>query len=187
MIKNPRNLLWLIPVLLFVTSLLWKPVLNSFLQPRGVYDPSFSSQPTEQQSFVMDAITITMSSWGRVEWVINAKKAFTVKSDKEIGMIGVDALYTGDEKEQTRIISDRGIYTVDESHLVLIDNVVVDRPVSQQKMYTDLLHYYNEQKMIISPGNVEIRGPDFTISSGRLEYDLVSKGYDFSNRVVCEF
>jgi LPS export ABC transporter protein LptC len=188
MIKNPRNLLWLMPVLLFVTSPLWKPALTSFLQPRGVYDPSVIRQPTEQQqSFVMDAITITMSSWGRVEWVINAKKAFTAKSDNEIGMIGVDALYTGDEKEQVRIISDRGIYTVDESHLVLIDNVVVDRPVSQQKMYTDLLHYYSDKKMIISPGKVEIRGPDFTIRSGRLEYDLVSKGYDFSNRVICEF
>lgn len=188
MIKDPRNLLWLVPLMLFVTSPLWKPAVTSFLQPRGMFDPSAVKQPTEQQqSFVMDAITITMSSWGRVEWIVNAKQAFTVKSDKEIGMLEVDALYTGDEKEHTRITSDRGLYNIDESHLVLIENVVVDKPVSQQRMYTDLLHYYNDKKMIISPGKVEIRGPDFTIRAGRLEYDLVSKGYDFSNRVICEF
>lgn len=135
----------------------------------------------------MDAITITMSSMGKVEWVVKGKKAFTVKSDKEFGMIGVDALYTGDEKEKTRITSDQGMYNVDKSHLVFIDQVVVDKPKSQQKMYTDLLHYYNDKKMAISPGNVEIRGPDFSIKAGRLDYDLAEKSYDFSNRVICKF
>ena len=188
MIKNPRNLLWMIPVMLFVTSPLWKPALMAFLQPRGVYDPLVLRPPTEQQqSFVMDAITITMSSLGRVEWVVNAKQAFTVKSDNEIGMIDVDALYTGDEKDQTRITSERGMYNVDKSHLVLIDNVVVDKSASQQQMFTDLLHYYNDKKLIVTPGVVEIKGPDFTIRAGSLEYDLVSKNYDFSNRVICEF
>ena len=188
MTKNPRNLLWLIPVLLFVTSPLWKPALTAFLQPRGIYDPLVVRQPTEQQqSFIMDAITITMSSLGRVEWVVNAKQAFTVKSDKEIGMIDVDALYTGEGKEQTRVTSERGLYNVDKSHLVLIDNVVVDKSSSQQQIYTDLLHFYNDKKLIVTPGAVKIKGPDFTISAGSLEYDLVSNNYDFSNRVICEF
>lgn len=187
MIKNPRNLLWLLPLLLFVTSPLWKPALSTFLQPRGVYDPTGENQNTEEQSFVMDAVTITMSNWGQVEWIINAKQAFTGKSDKEIGMIDVDALYTGEKKENTRITSDRGLYNVNSSHLVLIDNVVVDKPVSQQQLYTDLLHYYNDEKIVVTPTQVEIKGPNFTIRAGRLEYDLVSKGYDFSNRVICEF
>lgn len=188
MIKNPRNLLWFIPLLLFVTSPLWKPPLSAFLQPRGTYDPDGAREPVKQeQSFVMDAVTITMSSWGRVEWVVNARQAFTGKSDKEIGMLDVDALYTGEEKEHTRITSERGLYDLDKSHLVLIDNVVVDKPVSQQQLYTDLLHYYNTEKLIVSPGKVRINGPDFTIRAGRLEYDLVSRGYDFSKRVICEF
>lgn len=189
MIKNPRNLLWLIPLLLFMTSPFWKPGLSAFLQPRGVYDPEgLQQQPEEKgQSFVMDAITLTMSSHGTIEWVVNAKQAFTVKSDKEIGMLGVDALYTGDEKENTRITSERGIYNMDKGHLVLIDQVVVDKPRSKQKMFSDLLHYYNNEKMLVSPGKVKIQGPDFVIQAGRLDYDLISKNYDFSNRVVCEF
>jgi LPS export ABC transporter protein LptC len=111
-----------------------------------------------------------------------------VKSDKEIGMIDVDALYTGGEgKEQTRVTSERGMYNVDKSHLVLIDNVVVDKSSSQQQIFTDLLHFYNDKKLIVTPGAVKIKGPDFTISAGSLEYDLVSNNYDFSNRVICEF
>lgn len=188
MIRNPRNLLWLIPLFLFVTSPLWKPPLTSFLQPRGYYDPNAEDGSTESgQSFVMDALTITMSSWGQVEWVINARQAFTGKTDKEIGMIEVDARYKGDKEEPTRITSERGLYNVDTSHLVLIDNVVVDRQASQQKLYTELLHYYNDEKVVVSPGKVTINGPDFSIKAGRLEYDLVSKGYDFSNRVICNF
>lgn len=188
MIRNPRNLLWLIPLALFITSPFWMSAVSSFLQPRGVYDPEAPEQENAQgQSFIMDAITITMSSLGEVEWIVNAKQAFTVKSDKEIGMIGVDARYVGDEKEEAQITSERGVYNVDKGHLVLIDKVVVDKPVSRQTLLTDLLHYYNEDKLVVSPGKVEIRSPDFTIRAGRLDYDLISKNYDFSNGVVCEF
>jgi len=188
MIKNPRNLLWFIPLLFFITSPLWKPALESFLKPRGVFDPmEISEEPDKQQSFVMDALTITMTSWGNVEWVIKADQAFTGKTDKEIGMIGVNALYKGEKKERTRITSDRGLYMIDTSHLVLIDNVVVEKSVAKQKMFTDLLHFYNRDKRIVSPGSVRIKGPDFTIRAGRLDYDLISRDYDFSNRVICEF
>ncbi len=188
MIKNPRNLLWLIPLALFVATPLWKPALTAFLKPRGGYDPLVVEEERErEQSFVMDALTITMSSWGRVDWEIQASQAFTGKTDKEIGMVDVDALYTGEKNEQTRITSDRGLYNVNKGHLVLIDNVVVEKPVSRQTMYTQLLHYYNDDKRIVSPGDVEIKGPDFNIRAGRLDYDLISRNYDFSNRVICEF
>ena len=40
MLKNPRNLLWLIPLVLLVTSPLWKPALTDFLTPRGGFDSS---------------------------------------------------------------------------------------------------------------------------------------------------
>lgn len=188
MIKNPRNLLWLIPLLLFLTSPLWKPPLEGFLKPRGVYDPGGDGQQVnDRQSFAMDSLTITLSSWGKVEWLVNARQAFTTKNDNEIGMIDVDALYTGDKKEKTRITSNRGIYKIDQGHLVLIDDVVVDKTKTKKKMFTDLLHYYSNDKMVVSPGKVKIQGPDFTIRAGRLDYDLVSNNYDFSNRVICDF
>ena len=188
MLKNPRNLLWLIPLIFFVTSPLWIPGVRTFLKPRGGFEPaSVVPNPGQQkQQFIMDEITITMSSAGRVEWIINAERAYTIKSDKEIGMIEVDAVYTADEDDKAHITSGRGKYNVDTKHLTLIDNVVIVKPTAQQEMYTDLLHYYNTKKMVVCPGDVELRGPDFTVEAGRLDYDLARHRYDFSGRVKVE-
>ena len=78
MLKNPRNLLWLIPLALFIATPLWKPALTAFLKPRGGYDPLVVEEERErEQSFVMDALTVTMSSWGKVDWVIRASQAYS--------------------------------------------------------------------------------------------------------------
>lgn len=188
-VKNPRNLLWLVPLALFLTSPLWKPGLASFLKPRGGYEstPQISFDEEPAQSFIMDSITITMSSEGRVEWVVNAERAFTGQSDKEIGMIDVDALYTDEEKNETTVTSSQGMYDVDARHLILMDNVIIRKPAAKQEMYTDLLHYYDAEKRVVSPGDVEIKGPEYSIKAGRLNYDLASKAYDFRERVKVDF
>ncbi len=181
--------MWFVPLVLFLTSPLWKPVVASYLKPRGGYEAQSSviTDNEPAQSFIMDNITITMSNRGRVEWVVNAERAFTAESDKEIGMIEVDAVYTDTDEEVTRITSSQGMYHVDQRHLILIDDVVISKPSSKQDMYTDLLHYYDARKMIVSPGDLEIIGPDYSIEAGRLDYDLANKGYDFSNRVIVNF
>ncbi|HEB50553.1 MAG TPA: LPS export ABC transporter periplasmic protein LptC [Desulfobulbus sp.] len=188
MMKNPRNLLWLIPVLLFVSGPLWKPALVSFLTPRGDFEASLpGSGEGESQNFIMDSITITLNSEGRKEWIIKAARAFTGRTDRELGMIGVDALYVGkDPKQPIRISSNRGTYYLDERHLILIDSVVVRKPATHEVLYTDLLHYYDQTKMVISPVDVEIVGKGFTIRAGRMDYDLSTDGYDFSNGVIVD-
>lgn len=187
--KNPRNLLWSVPLVLFLTSPLWKPGVASFLKPPGGYAPptSITIEQAPAQNFVMDTVTITMSNRGRVEWVINAERAFTAKSDKDIAMVEVDAVYTNVDEKVTHITSSTGRYQVDDRHLTLIDNVVIRKPALQQKMYTDLLHYYDATKMAVSPDDLEIIGPDFSIQAGRMDYDLANDGYDFSDRVVVDF
>jgi LPS export ABC transporter protein LptC len=188
MFRQPRNLLWLIPVLLFVTSPLWKAPLSAFLRPRGDFPAPSAGIDADNRSrtFVLDAITITLYSFGKSEWVINAARAFTGASDREIGLEEVDAEYKGEKREKTLITSLKGVYGVDDQHLILIDDVVIVQPESRQRMYTDLLHYYNEGKKVVCPGWVRITGPDFTITAGRLDYDLVSNDYDFGGRVKVE-
>jgi len=188
MIKNPRNLLWLIPVLLFVTSPLWKPGVTAFLKPRGEYaSPSAAKDRQQTQNFSMDSLTLTMTNTGRVTWVVNAESAYTGKTDREIEMLGVNALYTGEGPEKTYITSKSGRYDIDASHLILKDDVVVRKPAARQVMKTELLHYYDRTKMVISPVRVDLKGPNFSIRAGRMDYDLISHGYDFSGRVLCRF
>ncbi len=181
--KNKRNLLWMIPLALFVFSPLWKPSVTNFLKPRGGYDPQLAALSNkQQQNFVMDSITITLTNAGKEEWVVNAKRAFTGKTDQELGMIEVDALYKGKEDPVT-MSSNKGTYFINERHLVLIDNVIIRKPKTREELYTDLLHYYDATKMVVSPVEVDIKGPKFSLQAGRMDYDLSTDGYDFSKRV----
>ena len=187
MIKNPRNLLWIIPLGLLLSSPLWESYVADFLKPRGGYDATVAEAYTRQsQNFVMDKLTITLSNNGRAEWTVNAERAFTGKTDREIGMIEVDALYTGKGKDPIAITSNRGTYLMDDRHLMLIDNVVLRKLASKEELFTDLLHYYDATKMVTSPVDVVIKGPRFSLRAGRMDYDLSSDGYDFNDRVSME-
>lgn len=189
MIKNPRNFLWLVPLFLFLTSPIWEPKAASFLKPRGTFDTIALKNNDQEisQNFMMDSLTLTMTTMGRVDWVIHAKRAFTGKNDREIEMIGIDAKYTAKDNTLSHITSDRATYLVDTRHLSLIDNVIIRKPLQQQEMYTDLLNYYDATKMAVSPGDVEIKAPGFSIRAGRMDYDLSSDAYDLSNHVICKF
>jgi len=185
MINNPRNLLWMLPLLLLLTSPLWRPPLTAFLAPRGGYNPKLA-QPEEEtpiQNFIMDSVAITLTSKGRPEWQIDADRAFTNEQGHDIEMAGVSAMYIGADKEPTNITSNKGKYFIDQRHLVLTDRVVLTKPAKDQRLLSERLDYYDGTKMVVSPGRVELRSPKIKLTAGRMDYDLETGGYDFSNRV----
>ena len=179
--KNPRNLLWAIPLALFITSPLWKPAVASFLKPRGDFATTHST--IASQHFQMDGIAITLTSNGKEEWLITSERAQTGANDREILMEVVQAKYIGKERPPTNINSQRGQYFINDRHLILIDDVVIKKPLTNEVMYTDRLHYYDETKMAVSPDDVELQGPKFHLQAGRMDYDLSTNGYDFGDRV----
>jgi LPS export ABC transporter protein LptC len=185
MIKNPRNLLWMLPLLLFVTSPLWRPPVVAFLTPRGGYNPKLAQPDNESpvQNFIMDAVAITLTSNGKEEWQIDADRAYTGEHDHEIEMVGVRARYIGTEREPTHVTSRKGKYYIDQRHLVLTDQVVISKPTKNQQLMSDQLDYHDATKMVVSPGKVDLRGPGLKLTAGRMDYDLSTGGYDFSNRV----
>jgi LPS export ABC transporter protein LptC len=185
MINNPRNILWIVPLLLLLTSPLWKSPLAAFLAPRGGYSPQLAQPENESptQDFIMDAVTITLTSKGQAEWQIDAERASTGGQDHEIEMVGVNARYIGTDKEPTQITSRKGNYSIDQRHLVLTDQVVISKPTKNQQLLSDQLDYYDATKMVVSPGKVDLQGPGLKVTAGRMDYDLSTGGYDFSNRV----
>jgi LPS export ABC transporter protein LptC len=187
--KNPRNLLWLIPLLLWLSSPLWKPSLTTFLVARGDFN---IGQPVEriknEHHFIMDEVTITITNRGRTDWEITAQQAYTGDSDRQIELITVHALYKGKgegrgKNEPVVVISDRGSYFIDKRHLVLKSNVLLRKTMTGEKLRTERLHYYGYEKMLISPTPVVITGPGLSLRAGRMDYDLATGGYKFSNRV----
>ncbi|WP_028317525.1 LPS export ABC transporter periplasmic protein LptC [Desulfobulbus elongatus] len=186
MIRNPRNLLWLVPLLLFVTSPLWQPPLAAFLTPRGGYNPKLA-QPQEEttpiQNFILDTVAITMTTNGKEEWQIDADRAYTLGNDHEIEMEEVSAMYIGTEKEPINIESRKGLYLVNKRHLVLTDHVKVVKPTKNQVMLSERLEYDDADKMLVSPGKVTILSPGMKLNAGRMDYDFSTEGFEFSDRV----
>lgn len=185
MIRNPRNLLWLMPVLLFVSSPLWQPPLAAFLAPRGGYNPKLA-QPRETtpiQNFILDTVAITMTTNGREEWQIDAGRAYTQGNDHEIAMEEVSAMYIGSEKEPINIKSRNGLYYIDKKNLVLTDQVKVVKPTKNQVLLSERLEYDDGGKTLVSPGQVTILAPGMKLRAGRMDYDFATDGFEFSNRV----
>ena len=185
MIGSYRNLLWVIPVGVLATSPLWKGAVADFLKPRGGYDEVAERAYQEQsQDFVMDDVVITFVTEGVQTWTIKARQARTGETDREIRMTDVDALYHKKGASPITIISKKGKYHMDDQHLTLIDDVVIVKPLQHEELYSDLLHYYDTTKMLVSPGDVEIRGPKFDLKAGSMDYDVSSGAYDFNDRVA---
>ena len=184
MIGSYRNLLWLIPVGILASSPLWKGYVADFLKPRGGYDEVAERAYQEQsQDFVMDDVLLTFSAEGVRTWTIKAEQAQTGETDREIYMTDVDALYHKKGESPLTITSKKGKYHLDDHHLTLIDDVVIVKPLQHEELYSDLLHYYDTTKMLVSPGDVEIKGPKFNLKAGRMDYDVSTGAYDFNDRV----
>ncbi|MCI5114535.1 MAG: LPS export ABC transporter periplasmic protein LptC [Candidatus Electrothrix sp. AW1] len=184
MIGSYRNLLWIIPIGVLAASPLWKEHLAKFLKPRGGYDEIAQRAYQEQsQDFVMENVVISFVTQGLPTWTIKAKQAQTGTTDREIYMLAVDALYHKQGKSPIKITSMSGMYYMDDQHLTLTDDVVIIKPLQHEEMYSDLLYYYDSNKMLISPGPVEIKSPKFNLKGGSMDYNVSTGAYNFNNGV----
>jgi LPS export ABC transporter protein LptC len=181
-----RNLLWLIPFLLFISFPLWRIPVASLLSPRGGYDPSLAERKLDAHNFTMDKVHITQSKNGKTALKIAADRAFTGKTVDEFKMEEVDAVITGDNNEKTFITARSGIFDKQTAILTLIDEVVVIKPKDQAELYTDLLIYNNKTNMAHSPGKTQVIGKGFEVRGTNLHINTLTKSYKIDGRVRCK-
>lgn len=184
MIGGARNLLWLMPLVLLLSHPLWQERAAAFLRPRGGYDAAaVQAWSQERRDFVMDDVVLHFSAHGEQTWTVRAAQAHTAETDREIEMTEVNAVYGKQGDDPVTVTSRRGRYHMDEKHLTLIDDVVLVKPVQHEELHTELLHYYDLTKKLVSPADVRIKGPNFNLRGGQMEYDVATKAYDFGGRV----
>jgi LPS export ABC transporter protein LptC len=179
-----RNLLWIIPLGLIASKPLWQQPVVEFLKPRGGYDAAAAQAYTqESQDFVMEDVVLTFNNKGELTWTVKAEQARTGKTDREIEMTAVHAVYNKKGDDPITVTSRTGRYQMDEKHLTLTKDVVLVKPVQQEELHTELLHYDDLTKKLVSPEKVKINGPNFDLQGGKMDYDVTNKGYDFGGRV----
>jgi LPS export ABC transporter protein LptC len=179
-----RNLLWLIPLSLILTKPFWQQPAAEFLKPRGGYDAAVEQMFTqERQDFIMEDVVLTFTNKGQQTWTVQAVQARTGKTDRDIDMSKVHAVYSKEGDDPITVTSQNGSYQMDDKHLTLTDDVILVKPVQHEELRSDVLHYYDLSKKLISPGKVIIDGPTFKLRGSKMDYDVSSKAYDFGGRV----
>ncbi|MEJ2056436.1 MAG: LPS export ABC transporter periplasmic protein LptC [Desulfofustis sp.] len=182
---NRRNLVWLIPTLLIVTFPLWRLPVGSFLAPRATDDTTITTMDEDRHDFVMQKVTIAQNQAGKKTAEIRSWQAYTGDKPEQYVLVGVDADLFDDQGNRVNVKADSGIYNTLTKHLILSNNVVVDRVGRNQKLYTDLLHYYEDKRVIDSPAATEMVAENARINGSSLHYDIVTGQYLIGGRVHC--
>jgi LPS export ABC transporter protein LptC len=133
----------------------------------------------------MEKVNILQNQDGRKTAVIRARKAHTGKDPNLIIMELVIADLFDEEGNITNVIANTGKYDSTTKMLTLIGDVVVNKTLDNQFLYTDLLHYDSEQRTISCPGKTRLEGENVAIDGGSLDYDIQSQTYVIDKGVSC--
>lgn len=182
---NRRSLVWLIPALMILTFPIWRIPVASFLAPRGIEDTKITTKSEDEHDFVMKTVRIEQNKAGAKTAEIRASQAFTSDKPDEFVLGDVDADMFDEQGNIVNIRAKTGLYNTETRHLILSKNVVVTRVSENQKLYSNLLHYYDNERLIDSPGDTRMVAEKADIKGSSLTYDIVTGQYLIGGRVYC--
>ena len=180
---NRRNLVWLIPVLMIVTFPVWQLPIASFLAPRGLEESDVTPGTEKEHDFVMQKVLITQNQAGEKTAEIRARQAFTSDEPDEFVLVEIDSDLFDDQGDMVNIKADSGIYNTQTKHLILNKNVIVSRDSQKQQLFTDLLHYFDDKRIIDSPVPTRMIAEGAEITGSSLRYDIVTGQFLVGGRV----
>jgi len=189
MLKDPRNLLWLVPLAAVLTMPLWKPFAADFLSPvrkeTGPAGPALTN-PRVLSSSEMDGVQFEQSRNGAKEWILSARRLYSTENDPDMQLEDVKALFFGTavENEKTRITSKRARYNAETRQITLQGEVVIQND-KDYEMQTESLEYLAAEKKIRTTSAVNIQGSNIEVSGNQLLYDIVTGNYSIAGDVVC--
>ena len=184
-ILTRRNAVWSIPLLLAITYPLWHIPLAAFLAPRGGFDSNYGKNEKESYNFHLKLPIIYEYKDGRQSAIIRAKTGYSTDKDDEYALEAVDADVFNLNGDLTHIVAKKGIFQTVERLLTLIDNVVIDKPADNQRLYSDLLYYDDIKQTVTCPGPTRLAGEDIEVTGSSFFYDVEAGRSEVGGRVNC--
>jgi len=190
MMKDPRNLLWIVPLAALLTFPLWKPFAADFLSPERQNSPSPVSTLTNSRiltSTEMDGVHFEQSKNGVKEWFLTASRLYSIENDSAMTLEDVSARFFGStaSNKETDIRSQKARYNTETKQLSLLGKVVIHNDRGYE-MKTESLDYLAVEKKIRTTSAVNIKGNNIEVSGKRLLYDTVTGDYSLTGNVVCK-
>jgi LPS export ABC transporter protein LptC len=180
-----RNYIWLVPLALMISFPVWRMPIAAFLTPRGGYDPAYANLKSDVHNFFMKTVTIFEHKNARKTAIVKAEKAYSSPKPDEYILEIVDSDIFNQSGEATHIVAKRGIFNTATNLLTLIDNVVVDKKLDNQQLYSDLLYYDDRKRTVNCPGKTRLVGEDVEINGSSFDYGIEDGKYEIGGRVKC--
>ncbi|MFC1827356.1 LPS export ABC transporter periplasmic protein LptC [Thermodesulfobacteriota bacterium] len=189
MMKDPRNLLWIVPLAVLLSLPLWKHLAADFLSPERKKTPPLVPSLTNTRvltSTEMDGVNFEQSKNGIKEWFLTASRLYSTENDSDMKLEDVNALFfgTAGENKETSIRSQKARYNTETKELILQGKVVVKNQKGYQ-MRTESLEYIAVEKKIRTTAAVHVKGNNIEVSGKRLLYDTVTGDFSLTGNVVC--
>ena len=189
MLKDPRNLLWFVPLAALLTFPLWKPLAVDFLNPvRQEITNSVSSLTNIRNlnSSDMADVEFEQNKNGSREWLLTASRLSRSEGDPDLRFENVKAVFfnSTEEREEARVKSRNAFYNQDTQKITLKGKVVINNNAGYE-IQTDAIEYLAAEKKIRTTSAVNIQGNNIKVSGNRLVYDTVTGNYSLKGNVVC--
>lgn len=189
MLKDPRNLLWLLPLAVLATLPLWKPMVADFLSPerRNIIAPVPAlSGSGPISSSAMQGVQFEQTKNGTREWLLTAGRLYSRENEADMELEDVRALFFGiaGKNAETRIHSKTARYNADAKLITLKGDVVI-RDDKGYEMQTESLEYLAAEKKIRTTAAVSITGENMEVSGNQLLYDVATGNYRLAGNIVC--
>lgn len=189
MLKDPRNLLWFVPLAALLTFPLWKPLAADFLNPvRQEIINSVSSLTNirDLNSSDMADVEFEQNKNGSREWLLTASRLTRSEGDPDLRFENVKAVFFSSKegREEARVKSRNAVYNPDTQKITLKGKVVINNNAGYE-MQTDAIEYLAAEKKIRTTSAVNILGNNIKVSGNRLVYDTVTGNYSLKGNVVC--
>ncbi|MBU0730052.1 MAG: LPS export ABC transporter periplasmic protein LptC [Proteobacteria bacterium] len=180
--SGPRNLLWILPLILVAASPIWWPLAGSFLKPRGDFTSKTNMLPPPPRTFTLEGVNYIQTTGGKEELRLITRKISTLADETQLAMEEVRATLYNTAGDPLEIDGGVAFYDTSKQILTMLDNVQVAGRDGYE-VRTDALRYMVKDRTIKSAELVELEGKNIKVKGQGLFYDLDTGAFRVGGRV----
>lgn len=185
LLSGSRNLLWIVPLALLLTSPVWKPGVEEFLSPHGNLRVK-TGNSVPDKSFVLTDVQLSRYENGQADMVLHAARVQSGSRGMDSLLLSkVDVLLFDKGRERAHITGGEGSYDGDKQILTMVEDVAVIVK-NRYELRADALRYLIPYKTIKTAADIFFKSKDFTVRGTGMSYNLASGAYRVGGRVVSD-
>lgn len=178
---NRRNILWLVPLAIFMLSPLWWGVAADFL---ALEERARVETLRPESSFVMEGVFLSQAKNGVDELFLQTTRMHSEKN-QDLLFLEQPATTILNQKDKTVTVNgDEAIYETSKEILTMMGDVRL--VTGNTLVLTPVMRYLAKYKKLKSAAAMELLAEGMRITGTSFMYDLESGNFRVGRRVHCE-